>query len=487
MHEDDLVHEYLSTYVPLTEWSSVGCTRSRKFSGSQHSEGTTNLSVPPICHSGPLIRTRDPGRDRKVFLASFSSEYMEQHSYHQNSTKVFREIRLRTFGTKQVLPKVDFRPKLDHQSLGATPLRYDNKTGKEAIAVGRKCKELLLARQVSKMESDSSSTQYSDSGSADDDILEVDIAAEPKKASCNIRIFLLASLFLGPLTLLILFSSTSMNTEVEHKLSMSKLENDVLAETQSNLYGQHIVINTLKNSLHHALVKKGARVVTLLLIGPSGSGKSFTRKILQDAAIKRGFAFTRISNDPSNAYISKICEESYGRYYQDIVMVLEDIDRDIEEAWKQRDLILHSKHCAGFNKILLIMVSSVFSKKIQQYMFNQCKFKDERLNIQSKDLIDYISKETKSKVKFESSEEGHFIVPLIFLPLDIDHFKMCISKVLLSRGVGNDKHELLLNSVINEIEFYPQCGMRYPESGCKLVESKVDYLMHRKSRVSEKD
>ena len=478
------MQEYIPTYVPPIEWSPDGRTRSKKVNFQRNAK---DFFVPPICHSGPLINTRGPDRGRKFPLASFRCEYREQHSYHQNSTKVYHGLRVRTFGIKQVLPKVDALPELDYRSLGAEPtfthLGFGNMTDEREKVLGGTFKRLLLTRQASKMQSDSFSTQYSDSRSAYDVISEAYTTAEPKKASCNIKVFLLASLILGPLTLLILFSSTSMNIELEHMLSMGKFEEDILAETQSNLYGQHIVIITLKNSLHGALVKKGVRVVTLLLIGPSGSGKSFTRKILEDAAINRGFAFARISNDPSNPHISKICEKFYSKYYQDLVIVIEDIDRDIEAAWKQQDSVVHSKHCAGFNRVVLIMVSSVFSKRIQQYMFHQCKFKGERLSIQSKDVMAFISKEDTSKIKFESSEEGHIIIPLIFLPLDMDHLKMCISKALLSRGVGKENHELLLNSVINEIEFYPQCGMRYPESGCKLVESKVDYFMHRRSHL----
>ena len=312
--------------------------------------------------------------------------------------------------------------------------------------------------------------------STDDDPCDENSFSMQRSTTSKIKPLLLVILFISLVVIALDYSFFSQNDELDSKIQMDKLSNGVLSGINSTLYGQHIAIHALERHFPHSLTDENIKVITLLLVGPSGSGKSFTRKILEDIIADK-FAVSRCSTDHLQLQLNETCMELSHRNYQNLAIILEDIDYDMQSALKAEDFIFGSRHCLRFNKVLIITVSSVFSEKIKQFMFSQCKFGDERLSINSDDVMDYITQNSKDSLKIESSYERHRVIPMIFLPLDVDHVKMCILKELSSHGIAKEKWSSITRRVISEMDFHPQCDMRYSESGCKLVSSRVDYII----------
>ena len=63
-----------------------------------------------------------------------------------------------------------------------------------------------------------------------------------------------------------------------------------------------------------------------------------------------------------------------------------------------------------------------------------------------------------------------------FLPLERSHVKMC-AKVDVEKK-GHPVTEQVLNSIADELLYYPEDLKVFSQSGCKKVSSKVDYIMN---------
>ena len=63
-----------------------------------------------------------------------------------------------------------------------------------------------------------------------------------------------------------------------------------------------------------------------------------------------------------------------------------------------------------------------------------------------------------------------------FLPLERSHVKMCAEADLKKKG--HPVTEQVLNSIADELLYYPEDLKVFSQSGCKKVSSKVDYIMN---------
>ena len=491
--EDEAEYDPMQLYMP-SYLTPRQITNGRSRFNRWHESSSSQFSrIPLICHSAPLLPARDTNRESREAIADSRLEYVEQHcSYHQTNGRVYREIRLRAITSKRILGLSNVNSSHCQQgdtrylpSSASLPTEgYVKLALKSSSTVMRNSSnsvedDALTNCTFGKLETKLSTLHNGDemNDSMNDKISD----RKSSSASSAVIRYTKMMLILAVLLLCLYFPfhpPSSKDSELDQKVPLEKLVNDFLIQIQSSLYGQHIAVQSIAGGFRHALVNKDTKVVTLLLMGPSGSGKSFTRTMLQDAVIQNGFAVARINHHHHRPNFTEICMS--WKFYQNLAIFVEDIGRGFQDEWRSGDVIMDSKQCLGFNKILLVIVSSVFKKEIKEYMFSQCKFKDERLSIQTNDVIAYISKSKGLNLDFDSHNERHAILPLIFLPLDIDHVKMCILRVLSSFGVTKQKQDLITNDVINLMEFYPQCGMKYSESGCKLVDSRVKYIINRK-------
>ena len=63
-----------------------------------------------------------------------------------------------------------------------------------------------------------------------------------------------------------------------------------------------------------------------------------------------------------------------------------------------------------------------------------------------------------------------------FFPLERSHIKMC-TKVDLEKK-GHPVTEQVLNSIADELLYFPEYVKVFSQSGCKKVSSKVDFIMN---------
>lgn len=267
------------------------------------------------------------------------------------------------------------------------------------------------------------------------------------------------------------------NRGSQREISFNDLSNDIIKELVSSLHGQHIVLEGFSKDFQEALADEAVNVVTLFLFGPTGSGKSFTRSIVQNVVERHGFSV--VIYDKERVEESNVKDVCSSQISQHLAIVMDGSSHADQSYLETGDLILGSKNCAYYKKILVIITSSLFSNEINNYMFSQCKFGDARLHISSSDVMNNILNGKEDLPWSEMNRVNHTIIPLLFLPLDMSHVKMCIVKELLLHGVERESFTSTIRKVIDEMDFYQYCGRMYSESGCKLVDSRVDYVINK--------
>lgn len=288
---------------------------------------------------------------------------------------------------------------------------------------------------------------------------------------CMLTVMIFSLVFL-------LFDCSLVLNNFEPEIAIIDVSDRVINEMKIALYGQHIVIESLETKFHDALTDDTVQMVTLFLIGPTGSGKTLTRKKIQTVVQTSQFSLAIFNKEKEDALdLDEVCgSHEFSRY---LAVVIEMVDDDIHSALHMRELIFGSRNCSRYKKVLIIIASTMFSNEINEYMFSQCKFKNERLSIKPGDIISYISRR-QDHVWFERSDSNfQRVITLIFLPLDIDQVSRCSLRELSFTDIPEEKHERITRDVIKEIDFHPHCGKRFSESGCKLVKSRVDYVINK--------
>ena len=265
--------------------------------------------------------------------------------------------------------------------------------------------------------------------------------------------------------------------EGENKIDLQSMSQEIEYSLQYQLIGQHLVIDAIKGDFKLSLVNSSVKSAILLLVGPSGSGKSFTRKILEGAFHEHGFKIVQRFNDASPVNLgwcesSPLLEEN-----SNIVFVFEDADRELLEVMDVAHRVTASALVSKCNKVIIIIVSSVYGDETKKFMSERCLFGEQRLRINAGDLLNHLSLTVNELALTDRQEKNSKIIPFLYLPLDKEHLRICIQRQLSRRKIYKEEWEHITRKVVAQMDFYPDCEMMFSESGCKLVSSRIDYVL----------
>ncbi|XP_065065767.1 torsin-2A-like [Rhopilema esculentum] len=265
--------------------------------------------------------------------------------------------------------------------------------------------------------------------------------------------------------------------EGENKIDFQSMSQEIENSLQYQLIGQHLVIDAIKGDFKLSLINSSVKSAILLLVGPSGSGKSFTRKILEGAFHEHGFKIVQRFNDPSPVNLG-LCESSpFLEENSNILFVFEDADRELLEVMDVAYRVTASTLVSKCNKVIIIIVTSVYGDETKRFMSERCLFGEQRLRIDSGNLLSHLSLTVNELALTDRQEKNSKIIPLLYLPLDKEHLRICIQRQLSKRNIVKEEWEHITRKVLAQMDFYPDCEMMFSESGCKLVSSRIDYVL----------
>ena len=266
--------------------------------------------------------------------------------------------------------------------------------------------------------------------------------------------------------------------------SLISTTNLTLAVKQ-RLFGQHLVQIRLERDILNML--NSSDMLTLLLFGSTGTGKSLTKNlivhylqsnhfnVIQKFAFDETQKLTEVSEICGFGNIDKQSDVSPSirkDTRRDLTLVVEDVPGySIPKLLEMAHSLKNQLQGSCISRFILIVVSTVASLDMFSAMKNQIWTGTSRNEIKADPLLAELNK-TFPWLGGKHLNNNMLLLP--FLPLDKHHVRLCIEQRLKELKIPKSKRERLKVKVLNEMDFFPESSQMFSVSGCKKVSSRID-------------
>ncbi|CAH2315972.1 torsin-1A [Pelobates cultripes] len=266
---------------------------------------------------------------------------------------------------------------------------------------------------------------------------------------------------------------------------------------ESKLFGQHLAkITTLKVLPGFLKNKHPKKPLVLSFHGLTGTGKNYISQIIAQHIYPDGLKskfvhqfvatlhFPHVQHldmykDQLQTWIKRnvsACERS--------VFIFDEVDKmqpELIDAIKP--YLDYYEHIEGvdYRKAIFIFLSNTGGEVILGLALDFRKAGKQREDIKMSDVEHHLS-----LAAFNKKDGGFWHSSLIaqnlidyfvpFLPLELQHVKMCIRRAILDRGYIIE--EDIVSKVANDMTYYPKDEKVFSVKGCKVKDSKSGYVFH---------
>ena len=262
------------------------------------------------------------------------------------------------------------------------------------------------------------------------------------------------------------------------------------------VYGQHLVTETvLKTVVGHLNNKSPSKALALSFNGWTGSGKNFVSKIIAEHIFREGMESKFVHQViATHDYPHKSYVEFYKRKLKSFVIgsasqcsrslfIFDEMDKmPVGLIDVLKPFLDHHPDIGGvdYRKNIFIFLSNTGGRRINEAALTNWEQGKKREDITIKQMDEIINLgafNTKGAgfwhtTLIESNLIDYFIP---FLPLERSHIKLCVKADLEEKG--HPVTDSVLNSVADEMLYFPEDTKVFSKSGCKKVSAKVDYVM----------
>ena len=261
------------------------------------------------------------------------------------------------------------------------------------------------------------------------------------------------------------------------------------------VFGQHLVTETvLKAVVGHLNNKSPSKALALSFNGWTGSGKTFVSKIIAEHIFKKGMDSSFVHqiiathNYPHQSHVDiykrqlrTLVAESVSKCSRSL-FIFDEMDKmplgliDVLKPYLD-----HYPHVENidYRKSIFIFLSNTGGHLINNAVLTHWREGKKREDIKIKQMDKVINLgEFNNKGGFWHSSliEKNLIDYFIpFMPLERSHIKMCAKADLKQKG--HPFIEPILNTIADELLYFPDDLKVFSQSGCKKISSKVDYVM----------
>ena len=274
-------------------------------------------------------------------------------------------------------------------------------------------------------------------------------------------------------------------------LNITRLQSSL----ETRVLGQHLVTDTvLKAVVGHVNNISPSKALVLSFNGWTGSGKNFVSKIIAEHLFRKGMDSEYVHQIIATHDFPHQSEvKDYKTKLVDLVVrsvkacprslfIFDEMDKmpigliDVLKPYLDH---YHEVEKVDFRESIFIFLSNTGAGLINDEVLTHWMEGKKREEIRIKPLDEALNlDEFNTETGFWRSSliEKHLIDYFIpFLPLERSHIKMCAKADLELKGYRVT--ERILNSVADEMLYFPDDLKVFSKSGCKKVSSKVDYIM----------
>ncbi|XP_065319748.1 torsin-1A-like [Gordionus sp. m RMFG-2023] len=283
--------------------------------------------------------------------------------------------------------------------------------------------------------------------------------------------------------------------------STAELHNDL----KTKIYGQHIAIDLVYKAIYsHIINKNPEKPLVISIHGWTGNGKTYTSQLIAKSLYKLG-----MNSKYVHLWIASLhfAHESLTQLYIDQIrnwikgnttrcphqlFIIDEMDfmsSDLTDAIKPFLDYHPLVDGIDFRKNIYIFISNVGGNEISKIaleFWDKGKSRESMTREHFNDIISQKAFNQKGGLQ-RSSLIDHYLIDLYvpFLPLERSHVKLCVRDALDRKTAGRrgtfnsakpEQIEQLIESVANELTYYPPNLSIYSTSGCKRIPQKLDFL-----------
>lgn len=138
-------------------------------------------------------------------------------------------------------------------------------------------------------------------------------------------------------------------------------------------------------------------------------------------------------------------------------------------------------HGLDFRRTVFIFLSNTGGKAINDIAFQAWAEGRHRNDIKYSELENLVKNGAFNEIgglHHSSVIDKHLVDRFVpFLPLERTHIKQCVLADMKSRNLTFELTKDQMDSVLDEIDYYPKSHQVYSTTGCKTVSAKVDLLL----------
>ena len=262
------------------------------------------------------------------------------------------------------------------------------------------------------------------------------------------------------------------------------------------VFGQHLVTETvIKAIVGHLNNKSPNKALALSFNGWTGSGKNFVSKIIAEHIVREGMESKfvhqiiathdfphRSELERYKGILRRLVSGSVSQCSRSL-FIFDEMDKmpiGLIDVLKP-----YLDHYPDVGKVdfrgsIFIFLSNTGGHLINDAVLRHWKEGKKREDIGIKEMDKVVNLgefNTKGGFWHSSLIEKNLIDYFIpFLPLERSHVKMCAKADLEKKGHPVTKQ--VLNSIADELLYFPEDLKVFSQSGCKKVSSKVDFIMN---------
>ncbi|XP_055592914.1 torsin-like protein [Uranotaenia lowii] len=262
--------------------------------------------------------------------------------------------------------------------------------------------------------------------------------------------------------------------------------NSLKKELTENLYGQHIVVDTLVNAIgsHLRNQESSRKPLVMSFHGPAGTGKNYVSDFIVGALYSKGFESKFVHK--FNAFDEQIINLRLHHSIKDAIyqcpnslFIFDEVEKMPEGIFDSLVSLLDShafykQH--DFTKAIFIFLSNSGGAEISQKLKSLVEKGQWRDNTKLPDFERIVEMSAYNMIGgmhrariIEAHVIDHFIP---FLPLESRHVEMCIKKEFLKYCRANPSSEAV-SSLLKAIMTLDDTGM-FSNNGCKRISKKVE-------------
>ena len=301
---------------------------------------------------------------------------------------------------------------------------------------------------------------------------------KPEKISSKINVLTIVSVVIISLTLFSFCHKRYTPDLADVSMIPSRINNSLNHE----LFGQKSISERFPTDLSGFLTDPNYKLAIVLLIGSPGSGKTLTSRIIQAHLRQTEFDVYEWHLDGNNMPDFKIaCDLSFGKNRNKyLAMFLEDAGQSLPRVVEQIKEILTTEAYKSSNKTIVTITSTILSRDINNLMFDKCRVDEDGINL-DEIIAEMLENKLSLKARLASLHSHLELRCLVypFVPLEERDVRMCIRVELARRNIPDLQWQWITENVLMELSFRYQCGRRISETGCKMIKSRIDYILNK--------